>query len=353
MRTVSITITPELLGLIAEIDEFKGTWKSLGHLAPERLASLRRIATIESIGSSTRIEGSKLSDLEVEKLLGKISDASFATRDEQEVAGYANAMELIFSSHDEITVTENYVKQLHSLLLRHSIKDERHRGEYKKIGNSIEAFDESGKSVGVIIETASPFDTPLRMQELVHWTRETLMDRSWHPLIVIGVFAVTFLAIHPFQDGNGRLSRILTTLLLLKAGYAYVPYSSLESIIERNKESYYLALRRTQTTLGTEGEDFEPWLRFFLRSLRQQKEVLSRKIAVDPAMESLPIESQLILEHVRLARRITTSKAVLLTQAPRPTVKSRLADLVKRGLLVRNGKGRGAWYCLPQSVGSG
>ncbi|MFN0122036.1 MAG: Fic family protein, partial [Blastocatellia bacterium] len=213
-----------------------------------------------------------------------------------------------------------------------------------------EAFDANGRSIGVVFQTASPFDTPFRMQELVAWTREALADGAWHPLIVIGLFVVVFLEIHPFQDGNGRLSRVLTTLLLLRAGYAHVPYSSLESVIEANKEAYYLGLRRTQGTLSRETPDFEPWLLFFLRSLKKQKDRLAEKIARDPASEGLHPDALIILEHARRTGRITTAQAEKLTGAPRPTVKARLAGLVRRGLLQRNGQGRGAWYGLPAQL---
>nr|WP_199197458.1 Fic family protein [Chroococcidiopsis sp. CCALA 051] len=270
----------------------------------------------------------------------------FVSRDEQEVAGYAEVMDAVFDSYTAIPLTENYIKQLHAMLLRHSTKDERHRGEYKKLPNNVEAFDADGKSVGVIFATASPFDTPFKMQELVAWTREALADGAWHPLIVIGLFVVVFLAIHPFQDGNGRRSRVLTTLLLLKAGYSYVPYSSLESVIEA-KEGYYLALRRTQGTLDLESPDFEPWLRFFLRSLKSQKERLATKIAREPQAEGLHPDAMTILSAARRNGRITTGEAQKLIGAPRPTVKMRLSELVKRGLLKRQGQGRGSWYSPP------
>ena len=278
MKIGALRISPEILRLIAEVDEFKGGWRAMTTLAPERLALLKRVATIESIGSSTRIEGSMLTDAQVESLLGRLEQQAFVSRDEQEVAGYAEVMETIFTAWAEIPLSENYMKQLHAMLLRHATKDERHRGEYKKMPNNVEAFDLDGKSLGVVFQTASPFDTPLRMQELVAWTREALADRAWHPLLVIGLFVVEFLAIHPFQDGNGRLSRVLTTLLLLQAGYAYVPYSSLESVIEANEEGYYLGLRRTQGTLERDAPDYEPWLVFFLRSLKKQKDRLAEKM---------------------------------------------------------------------------
>ena len=278
IRSEALQITPEILGLIAEIDEFKGTWRALGRLAPERLSMLRRVASIESIGSSTRIEGSKLSDREVEDLLSRLEVRSFATRDEQEVAGYAETMELVFQSWEEITLTENHVRQLHRDLLRYSEKDAHHRGEYKTHTNSVAAYDDAGDHIGVVFETASPFDTPGLMEEAVGWAREMLDSRQLHPLLVTALFVVVLLEIHPFEDGNGRVSRIVTTLLLLRAGYAYVPYSSLESVVEQSKEGYYLALRQTQRTIRADEPDWQPWVVFFLRALQQQMMRLARKV---------------------------------------------------------------------------
>ncbi len=346
MKLSHLDITPDLLKLIAEIDEFKGSWKVLKTLSPERLQSLRHVATIESIGSSTRIEGAKLSDQEVENLMQGLSTQSFASRDEQEVAGYAQAMDVIFESYNDIALSENYVKQLHRDLLRHSEKDQRHRGEFKKFPNSVEAFGQDGKSLGVIFETTSPFDTPRKMQELLHWTHEVLEDKSLHPLLVAGIFTVVFLAIHPFQDGNGRLSRILTSLILLKTGYNYIPYASLESVIEKNKEGYYLSLRRTQTTLENDTPDWLPWLRFFLTSLKRQKDHLSVKLEAQsgPKTKGLPKESLQILDYVNEHGQITTSLAQELTGLLRPTVRARLTKLVSQGHLQLYGKGRGAFY---------
>jgi Fic family protein len=222
LHTDTLHITPEILSLIARIDEFKGAWRALGTLAPDRLSALRRVATIESIGSSTRIEGSKLSDRDVEKLLSNVAIQSFETRDEQEVAGYAELMDLVFNSWREIPFNENHVKQLHQILLRHSEKDSWHRGQYKTHLNSVAAFDENGAQIGIVFETASPFDTPRLMAELVGWVNEERNKAVLHPLLIIAIFVVVFLEVHPFQDGNGRLSRVLTTLLLIQAGYAYV-----------------------------------------------------------------------------------------------------------------------------------
>lgn len=348
MKTDSLQITPELLALVAEIDEFKGAWRALGTLAPERLKALRHIATIESIGSSTRIEGSKLTDREVERLLANLEIKRFTSRDEQEVAGYAEVMETIFQSWADIPFTENHIKQLHRDLLRYSDKDERHRGEYKTLRNDVGAFDADGKMIGIVFETASPFDTPRRMQELMEWLKDTRELARLHPLLITGIFIVTFLEIHPFQDGNGRLSRILTTLLLLQTGYAYVPYSSLESVIENSKEGYYLALRQTQGTIRTEAPDWQPWLLFFLRALQQQKRRLAVKVEREKnALAILPELAVKILDYVRDHGRVTTRDMVRETGTSPNTLKATFTSLVEKGLLVRHGGGRSTWYSLP------
>lgn len=341
----SLNLSSEIIKLIGEIDEFKGAWSSYSLLEPERLQFLKKVATIESVGSSTRIEGAKLSDEEVEALLSRVGTRSFRSRDEQEVGGYAFVSEEIFSHFEHIPFTENSIKQLHGSLLKYSEKDERHRGNYKKMTNNIEAFDEFGKSLGVIFETVSPFETPLQMEELVMWVRESLEHKTMHPLIVVALFILYFLAIHPFQDGNGRLSRCLTTLLMLKGGYYFVPFSSLESIIEKNKESYYLALRRSQQSLKTDRPDYQTWLLFFFRSLHKQATQLKAKISQEHLLQSqLPELSakimQLVQEHVRLS----IGQMESLTKANRNTLKKHLESLVDKSLLFRQGKGRATFY---------
>jgi len=345
IRSDAIQITPEILGLIAGIDEFKGAWRALGSLAPDRLSALLRVATIESIGSSTRIEGSRLSDREVERLLSRLQIKSFATRDEQEVAGYAGVMDLVFSSWPDIALTENHIKQLHRDLLSYSEKDARHRGNYKTATNSVVAVDEDGKQLGVVFETATPFDTPRLMTELVAWFNDERATARLHPLLLIGIWVVVFLEIHPFQDGNGRLSRVLTTLLLLQAGYAYVPYSSLESVIEQSKEAYYLALRQTQGTIRSKSPNWQPWLVFFLRALAEQVGRLNRKVEREKiVLAALPELSLQIVEFAREHGRVTMGDAIRLTGGNRNTLKQHFRALVKRGQLTQHGAGRGVWY---------
>ncbi|MDF1832539.1 MAG: Fic family protein [Porticoccaceae bacterium] len=348
MKEPKIAINQEFLQLIAELDEFKGKWALLKTMSPERLQQLRKVATIESIGSSTRIEGAKLTDIQIETLLSNLTSTSFKTRDEQEVAGYAEAMDMVFQAYEDLHITENHIRQLHQVLLRHSTKDERHRGTYKTLSNQVVAVDEQGVEIGIVFETTTPFDTPREMEELVSWTRKAIDEASMHPLLIIGVFNVVFLAIHPFQDGNGRLSRILITLMLLRAGYDYVPYASLESIVEENKDLYYKALRRTQTTLKTEVADWQPWLGFFLRCLKKQKSNLSVKLEKEQPQTNddadLPTLSIQVLELFSKSDRLTIAEMVELTGANQNTLKVRLRELVNAGRIQRHGRGRATWY---------
>ncbi len=349
MRDPKLILGPDLVKLIAEIDEFKGRWEALKTLSPDRLNALRKVATIESIGSSTRIEGAKLSDAEVEDLLSRaISIKSFKTRDEQEVAGYAEAMDLVFETYADMRLTENHIRQLHQTLLRHS--DARHRGSYKTLANNVVALDADGREIGVVFKTTSPFETPHEMEALVAWTRKALDEEALHPLLVNAVFIVTFLAIHPFQDGNGRVSRVLTTLLLLRAGYAYVPYASLERVIEENKDLYYKALRRTQTTLKSETPDWEPWAGFFLRCLKKQKDSLAARLDHERVARSneadLPALSIQILRALRAKERLTIAQLASITGANRNTLKVRLRELVADKRVLQHGKARATWYSL-------
>lgn len=342
-----LVITPDVLKSVSGIDEFKGAWRAIGRIAPERLSALRRVATIESAASSTRIEGSKLTDREVERLLSNLEIKSFTSRDEQEVAGYADAMETVFTSWEAIDLTENHVRQLHRDLLKYSTNDERHRGEYKTLSNDVAAFDADGKNLGVVFATTTPFSTPGQMAALTAWTAKALSDEAVHPLIVIAVFIVSFLAIHPFQDGNGRLSRVLTTLLLLRSGYAYVPYSSLESVVEQTKERYYIALRQTQGTIRTDKPNWQPWLVYFLGVLTEQKLRLEKKIAREQILlGDLPELSVQIVELCRERGHVTISDIVKASGASRNTIKDHVTALVAKAHLVRHGAGRGTWYAL-------
>ena len=345
----NINITPEMLTKIAEIDHFNGTWQgSFCNVSKEQLKIMKRVATIESVGSSNRIEGNQMSDTEVEKLFSEIDKKSFQSRDEEEVAGYADLINIIFDNYQDIPLSENYIKQLHQILLRYSVKDERHRGEYKKDSNRVAAFDAKGHEIGSIFETATPFDTPRLMKDLVEWTNDNFKDGYLHPILVIGVFIVHFLAIHPFTDGNGRMSRALTTMLMLQHGYSYMPYASMESIVEASKEGYYRALRGTQKSIWSENVNYEPWLSFFVTSLQKQKRVLEEKIKQVQGQESEKLSgtAKSILE--LFVERPEWSVADIASKLDKnlETVKKSVQLLLKKGYLLKHGTTKAVFYTL-------
>lgn len=345
----NLNITVEMLNIISEIDEFKRQWKEINDLTPEKLTNLKKVATIESVGSSNRIEGNKLSDNHVEELLAGLGKQSFKNRDEEEVAGYAELMDTIFENYEIIPISENYLKQFHKILLEHSSKDERHKSEYKKMSNSVSAFNEDGTEVGIVFQTSDPFETPYKMEELVRWLRQNIEDNFYHPLLVIGIFIVHFLAIHPFQDGNGRISRAMTSFLLLKTGYLYMPYSSMESIIEDNKNGYYRALRESQITLESDNPNYEPWLLFFLRTLQKQKIRLEYKLKEQSKLSKnnyleLPELSANIMKLFEVSERLTISYIEEKLNANRNTIKKHLKSLCDNSYIQKNGTTKNVWY---------
>jgi len=275
------SIPSEIWSKITQIDELKGQWIAGARLSPQVLGRLKRSVLITSTGASTRIEGARLSDEDVEKLMRGIDIQKFTDRDKQEVKGYYELLENVFDSWKNLRFNESTVKHFHKELLKHVKKDETHRGDYKKTENKVHMLNAAGESLGVLFDTTPAYLTPKETQELVEWTQEALAEKKYHPLLIVGNFLVEFLQIHPFEDGNGRLSRVLTNLLLLKEGYLYMPYISHEKLVEDNKPEYYLALRQSQKTFKAENETITPWLDFFftifLKQSKMAVELLSKE----------------------------------------------------------------------------
>lgn len=320
----------EFQNKIRQLDEFKGFWKGRLNISPQILHRLKKFALITSTGASTRIEGAYLSDEEVKKLLSGLKIQTLKDRSQQEVAGYAELTQLIFDHHKTIELNENQIKHLHKILLHYSKKDQHHRGGYKKGSNAVVARDAEGNE-SVIFNPTPPHLTPKEMKELVEFTHEHLRLKEIHPLFTIGHFVGEFLAIHPFQDGNGRLSRALTNLLLLQEGYSYVQYVSLEKIVEQRKHDYYLALRKSQQHREEQRHDMAPWMEFFLSALVEQtqgaKAILERK----NIEEELSENQRMILELLRSSQEgVGVKEIVEKTGIGRSTVRKgleRLRDL--------------------------
>ena len=337
-------IPQKLWSLINQIDQRQGQWIGGAQLNPQALGRLKRSTLVTSSGASIRIEGAKLSDEDVAKLIRGLSVTKFADRDKQEVKGYYELLENVFNSWKHIPLTEGTIKSFHKELLKYVSKDVRHRGEYKKGENRVEMFDTHGKSLGVMFEATPAYLTPKQMQELVEWTQTARKEAEIHSLIIIANFLVEFLAIHPFQDGNGRLARILTSLLMLKTGYAYVPYVSHEKLIEDNKADYYLALRQSQATLKTKPDDVTAWLEFFLTiSLAQAKQAI--KLLSRENIEKLLSPKQLAVWHyLEKVPEVTPAAIAQATGVARPTVSQALDVLLRLKKVERIGQGRTTRY---------
>lgn len=336
-------IPAEIWSKIAKIDEIKGRWTGGVNLSPQILGRLKRSVLVTSAGASTRIEGSKLSDEQVEKLIQGIKIGKWKNRDEQEVSGYYELLKNVFDSWKALSFSESAIKHFHNEMLKHVSKDERHKGEYKKIDNSVKMLDEKGNEIGVVFKTLPAYLTPKNMQELVAWTKMALEEKKIHPLLAIGNFIVEFLNIHPFQDGNGRLSRILTNLLLLKSGYLYMPYISHEKFIEDNKDAYYIALRRSQKTFGKE-ENITAWMEFFLTMLLKQSEMAVELLESEQVEKLLSLKQLDVWNYLLGTDEATPSEISEKTKVARPTVNQALTKLLKLKKIEKISSGRGTRY---------
>lgn len=337
-------VSSEILTKIARIDELKGQWSASANLNPYLLGRLKRSVLITSTGASTRIEGAKLSDEDIEKLMQGIAIQKFTDRDLQEIKGYFALLQNVFESWQFIKFSENTIKHFHQELLKYVEKDQLHRGNYKSKENKVEMVDKQGRRIGVLFDTAPAYLTPKQMQELVEWTREALEGKKYHPLLIIGNFLVEFLNIHPFEDGNGRLSRILTNLLLLKAGYFYMPYVSHEKLVEDEKPAYYIALRKSQATFKTKKEDITHWLNFFLDIILVQAEQAISLISSENIEAILSNKQLKVWQYLQTVSEVAPQQIVKRTGIARPTVYQILTKLSKLKKIERLGLGRGTRY---------
>ncbi len=337
-------IPQNLWAVINQIDELKGRWIGGAEINPQALGRLKRSVLVTSTGASTRIEGAKFSDEDIEKMMRGLSMQKFADRDKQEVQGYYELLNNIFNSAEKIPFSESSIQHLHKELLKYVEKDKLHRGEYKKTENKVEMINEAGKSIGVLFDTTPAWLTPKEMSELVEWTRETIALKEIHPIITIGNFLVEFLNIHPFTDGNGRLSRVLTNLLMLQAGYAYMPYVSHEKLIEDNKAEYYLALRKSQKTLKTDNSNIMPWLEFLLNVLLTQAKQAIELLSKENIEKLLSPKQLLVWQYLEKVLEATPGEIAKNTKVARPTVSQVLDTLLRLKKVERIGQGRTTRY---------
>lgn len=340
-----ILLSQDILARISKIDQFQGLWQGSLRLSPQILGRLKAFVIITSTGASTRIEGAKMTDEEISRFLRGLKKNAPKGRDQEEVAGYADLIGRVFDNWKTIKLSEGWIQQFHSILLNFSEKDKMHKGRYKDGDNAV-IMENDKKEEVILFNPTHSYLVKGEMLATIEWANEQLEKREIHPLLVIANFIFEFLAIHPFSDGNGRVSRALTNLLLLQAGYSYVPYVSLDEIIEQTKVDYYLALRATQKNHGTDYEDITPWVDYFLTVLIEQTE-RARKIMNEDQPEKLLSEKQKEVYHLFIeGKEMGVAEIVTLLddRIERETIKQVLSRLVKLKLLERIGQGRGSRY---------
>jgi len=339
------SVYQQMMQQLGIIDSFKGNWKAIELQNSKHLKELRKIATIESIGSSTRIEGATLTDTEVEKLLKSVKITKLKTRDEEEVIGYYEVLQVILDNYTDIQLTESYLHQLHSILLKHSGKDQRHKGKYKNLSNQVVANYPDGTQK-TIFKTTEPHLTPVEMQALIEWANDRFTRNDTHPVITIAVFIYEFLSVHPYQDGNGRLSRLLTTLLMMQQDYKFIQYVSFENIVETRKEEYYRALMEGQKNRNTNDEKIDKWILFFLDCMITLTKRLEAKYNTYSQLEKgLNERQQKVLQFIKKQKTAQINEIVdALIDYSRNTLKKDVAYLVNEGLLIKTGEGRAVRY---------
>jgi Fic family protein len=338
-----ILLTPEVFSKVTKIDELKGLWRGGLTINPQILGRLKKSVIITSTGASTRIEGAKMTDKEIERFLNFLKSNPPENRDEEEVAGYADLLGRVFDNWKTFKLSQATILTFHEVLLRYSKKDQLHKGKYKTHENLVVAENKKGEQV-TIFKPTKAWLTKKEMDDVLYWTNEALLEKKLHPLLIIANFIFEFLAIHPFSDGNGRLSRALTNLLLLQSGYEYIPYVSLEEIIEERKDAYYTSLRKTQKHHKTENENISEWLTFFLDTLLMQAQKAREIMENDDPTKLLSgrqIEIYTLFGTEPLSVLFIKGK---LPHIPDITIKQVLSRLVSLKLIERIGLGRGTQY---------
>lgn len=339
------SIFQQIMKQLSIVDSFKGNWEAVELKHSKHLKELRKIATIESIGSSTRIEGATLTDQEVEQLLKSVKITKLTTREQQEVVGYYETLQIILDNYKDIDLTERYIHQLHGVLLKHSGKDQSHKGKYKQLSNQVVANYPDGTQ-RTIFRTTEPSLTSKEMEDLLLWVNARFEKADMHPVIITAAFVYEFLSIHPYQDGNGRLSRLLTTLLLMQQDYEFVQYISFEHIIEERKEAYYRALMDGQKNRYQDTEKIDQWLLFFLDCIVTLIKRLEAKYEIYSKLsKDLNDRQKTVLEFVKQQKKVRISEveAAFKTYS-RNTLKKDMAYLVNEGLLLKTGERKGTRY---------
>ena len=339
VHNFTLDLNWNLLRIVSKIDRFDASWAAIEKKEKQSLNQLKNIATVRSVGASTRIEGSNMSDEEVKVLLDDIDITKIEDRDSQEVVGYFEVLDLISENHKDIEITESNIKNLHNLLLKYSDKDSWHRGNYKQHSNAVEATLIDGTKQIIFQTTNAGYETEDAMRDLMKWYNK---DTETHALVKSALFSYEFVSIHPFQDGNGRLSRLIATLLLMKNGYNWIQYVSFEHEIESRKSEYYIELRKCQAERPN--ENVTSWINFFFDALMNIQVQLLKKLEDKGTKAKLSPREKSILVFIENNVGSKSGSIAKKLNIPNPTVKRILTKLVNDELIEKYGIGAGTNY---------
>lgn len=328
----------EILGLVAQIHEYKGRQELYLKQQPTQLERLVEIAIVQSTEASNEIEGIRTTNTRLKQLC--LDKTAPKNRDEKEIIGYRDVLNTIHENYEYIPIRSNYILQLHRDLYKYSEKSI--GGNFKNTQNYISSTDIDGKSF-VLFTPLAPYETPEAIEKICESFNRIIDTQEVDPLILIPTFIHDFLCIHPFNDGNGRMSRLLTTLLLYRSNYLIGKYISLESKIAKNKVLYYNALSECQNGWHDGIEDPSPFIKYLLQTiLAAYREFEERIDIVGEKLSSYDIVKSAVMNKIG-----KFSKSDMLELCPtigKASVENALKKLVKEGVLIRHGNGRSTFY---------
>ncbi len=335
-----VPLTKSILSGIARVDEHRGRWSAGNPVSTSRLVSLAEAARIQSTAAACRLAGLKISDDEVAGILG--GDAAH-TRDDLLVKGYAASLGAPFAPPDRPLRPADFAL-LHAVAVTGPYEVQ--PSAWRKAPLIREAFDASGRATGRLFSTLSPRQIEPQMRALTGWLEHALRDPSRHPIPAIATFVLGLLAASPFETGNGRTAFLATGHLLRRAGYAHIPYASIEVQIEALRNEFQESVATAQTRFWGGGPNVETWIEFFVKVLDRHREKVDLKIALEQRTHAFPPLQQAILEAVREHGTVGAGLLIEATGANRNTLKDNLRKLVDHGVLQKHGERRGTLYRL-------
>lgn len=337
-KNIHCTIDNEILSYIAKIHEYKGKQELYVRQKKDKLEKLVEIAKVQSTESSNKIEGIVSTNTRIKQLVA--DKTTPRNRDEKEIMGYRDVLNIIHENFEYIPITPSYILQLHNYLYKYS--DSSFGGKFKNFQNYIVANHQDGSSE-VLFTPLSPMETPIAMEWLCETFNKAIEEEKIEPLLLIPAFIKDFLCIHPFNDGNGRMSRLLTTLLLYRSGFFVGKYISLEKKIERTKDVYYQVLQESSKNWHEDSNDNTPFTKYLLGTiLAAYRDFEDRLSLIDEKL----LSSEMV-EKACKGRIGKFTKSDIMEECPsigKSSVENALKSLVEQGKIERLGSGKATFY---------